>query len=76
MKSVLIFNNFDVADFDGKKKIVLGTTSWVGGQDRVVTWAENQIVLVAKLRSHFQNQIAIAKNCDFLILNFKSHSKT
>lgn len=34
MKSVLIFNNFDVADFDGKKKIVLGTTSWVGGQNR------------------------------------------
>ena len=43
---------------------------------RVVKWAENQIVLVAKLRSpfqiqialvaelrsHFQNQIAIAKN--------------
>lgn len=33
VKSVLIFNNFDVADFDGKKKIVLGTTSWVGGQN-------------------------------------------
>ena len=29
----MIFNNFDVADFDGRKKIVLGTTSWVGGQN-------------------------------------------
>ena len=29
----MIFNNFDVADFNGRKKIVLGTTSWVGGQN-------------------------------------------
>ena len=48
---------------------------------RVVKWAENQIVLfaklrtsfqiqivlVAKLRSHFQNQIAIAKSCEIAI---------
>ena len=38
---------------------------------RVVKWAVNQIVLVAKLRSNFQNQIAIAKNCDFPILDLK-----
>ena len=48
---------------------------------RVVKWVENQIVLVAKLRtpfqiqivlvaklrSNFQNQIAIAKNCEIAI---------
>ena len=48
---------------------------------RVLKWGENQIVLVAKLRtpfqiqialvaklrSHFQNQIAIAKNCEIAI---------
>ena len=47
---------------------------------RVVKWAENQIVLVAKLRtpfqiqialvaklrSNFQNKIAIAKSCEKL----------
>ena len=43
--------------------------------NRVVKWDENQIALVAKLRSHFQNQIAIAKNCDFLILNLKITQK-
>ena len=43
--------------------------------DRVVKWAENQIVLVAKLRSNFQNQIVIAKNCDFLILDLKITQK-
>ena len=49
--------------------------------NRVVKWIENQIVLVAKLRtpfqiqivlvaklrSNFQNQIAIAKNCEIAI---------
>ena len=53
---------------------------------RVVKWVENQIVLVAKLRSHFQSQIAIAKiceitiaqsceNCDFLFWNLKITQK-
>ena len=50
-------------------------------QIRVVKWAENQIVLVAKLRTPFKiqivlvaklrslflNQIAIAKNCEIAI---------
>ena len=49
-------------------------------KNRVVKWAENQIALVARLRtpfqiqivlvvkllSHYQNQIAIAKNCEKL----------
>ena len=34
------------------------------------------LLLVAKLRPHFQNQIAIAKNCDFLMLNLKITQKT
>ena len=34
--------------------------------NRVVNWAENQIVLVAKLRYRFQNQIEIAKSCEKL----------
>ena len=54
MKSVLIFNNFDVADFDGKKKIVLGTTSWVGGQDRVVKWIANFRIAIA-IKTQFRN---------------------
>ena len=39
----------------------------IAPQPRFVKWAENQIVLVAKLRSNFQNQIAIAKNYEIAI---------
>ena len=40
------------------------------GVARVVKWAENQSVLVAKLRFHFQNQIAIAKSCNSQFRSF------
>ena len=48
-------------------------------KSRVVKWAENQIVLVAKLRPHFQNQIAIAKSCEelwFSHFELQNYSKT
>lgn len=34
--TVLIFYNFNVVNFDGKKSIVIGTTSWAGGNNFVL----------------------------------------
>ena len=49
-------------------KYIIGASTERGWNNkvRVVEWAENQIVLAAKLRSNFQNQIAIARNCEKL----------
>lgn len=61
---IQIDNAYPVSDFDGEKRLVLSTTSWLGGKNRFLGWSYIAVAIVCILLAlvfHVKNQTSPRK---------------